>query len=226
MQTKYIVHVAFAIGITVTNICSVDTRIEKKEIEEEIPLTEDLMREHGLLNRILLIYEEIARRLDNNETPLKALGQAASIIQDFIENYHEKLEENYLFPLFEKNKKHVPLIKTLRQQHTAGRAITAKLKDIAQSEDILDKKTKKYAITLIKKFVRMYRPHEAQEDTILFPEVRSLISKKEFEKLSEKFEDMEHELFGKKGFFMMLKKVEKIEKALGIYKLAQFTSSL
>ena len=69
----------------------------------------------------------------------------------------------------------------------------------------------------------MYRPHEAREDTVLFPQVRSLISEQEFKDLSEKFEDLEHELFGPEGFENMIKKVEDIEKNLGIYNLDQFT---
>ena len=43
---------------------------------------EDIRQEHALLNRVLLIYEE-----------------AAQIIQHFIERYHEKLEEDHVFPL-------------------------------------------------------------------------------------------------------------------------------
>src|SRR5437868_1711842 len=36
---------------------------KKPEREEEVSAAEDLMREHGVLNRILLIYEEGLRRL-------------------------------------------------------------------------------------------------------------------------------------------------------------------
>ena len=38
----------------------------KKPKKEELEVSpgEDLMREHGVLNRVLLIYEEISRRLD------------------------------------------------------------------------------------------------------------------------------------------------------------------
>ncbi len=34
------------------------------EKEFGIPLTEALMRDHGILNRVLLVYEEIVRRID------------------------------------------------------------------------------------------------------------------------------------------------------------------
>lgn len=198
-------------------------RYMKETSEEEISLTEDLMREHGVLSRLLLIYEEISLRVEHDENVLKILDQAASIIQDFIQNYHEKLEEDYVFPPFEKHKKQVHLVKTLRKQHTRGRLITSKLKQIAHINGLLDKKTKKLTTNLITKFVRMYRPHKAREDTILFPQIRSLISKKEYKELGEIFEDTEHELFGEKGFFSIVSKVEILEKKLGIYNLEQFT---
>jgi hypothetical protein len=40
---------------------------DKKKDEEEVSAPEDLMREHGVLNRILLIYEEGLRRLRAKE---------------------------------------------------------------------------------------------------------------------------------------------------------------
>ncbi len=54
----------------------------------------------------------------------------------------------------------------------------------------------------------MYRPHEAREDTILFPALRKLVSKNEYDSLGEKFENNEHKLFGKGGFETMVSKVE------------------
>jgi len=60
------------------------------------------MREHGVLNRILLIYEHYDRGLragqaDLDTTPLR---ESAEIIRDFIENYHEKLEGRPSVPTF------------------------------------------------------------------------------------------------------------------------------
>ena len=42
-------------------------------------------------------------------------------MRKFVEDYHEKLEENFIFPEFEKKKKLVDLVKVLREQHQAGR---------------------------------------------------------------------------------------------------------
>ena len=53
----------------------------KESEEEEVSPAEDLMREHGLLNRILLIYEEVRRRLTAKQasatTGMGACGSSA-----------------------------------------------------------------------------------------------------------------------------------------------------
>src|SRR5689334_6674430 len=71
--------------------------------EEDVSPPEDLMREHGALNRLLLIYEESGRRLDSGQgLPIEVVAGSADLIRRFIEQYHEKLEEDFLFPRFEK----------------------------------------------------------------------------------------------------------------------------
>jgi len=72
----------------------------------------------------------------------------------------------------------------------------------------------------------MYRPHEAREDTMLFPAFRRLVSRNEYDSLGEEFEDNEHKLFGNDGFETMVNKVADIEKSLGIYELSQFTPKI
>ena len=201
-----------------TSVCS-----ENKKKEEEIPFTEDLMREHGVLNRVLLAYEEFIRRIDHTaDFPIATLEQAATIIKLFIGDYHEKLEEKYIFPLFENDKHDARLVKTLIDQHVQGRAITAKLLTLT-TKTKLTKKDKKKIKSLLKQFITMYRPHEARENTVIFPKVRSLMSEERFKELSEEFEESEHQLFGENGFESMVQKIEVIEKELGIYALEQFT---
>ena len=74
-----------------------------------------------------------------------------------------------------------------------------------------------------RQFIRMYNPHEAREDTVLFPAFRGIVSAHEFGSLGDDFEKKEDELFGDDGFGKMVEKVAEIEKKLGIYDLAQFT---
>jgi hemerythrin-like domain-containing protein len=198
---------------------------EESEKDEGVTPTEDLMREHGLLNRVLLIYEEALRRLPGpkRDMPPEALASAAGIIHHFIEDYHEKLEEDHLFPRFEKAHKLVDLVKILREQHQAGRRLTAQIEQVATPAAFKNDLDMLKLRNSLNAFIRMYRPHEAREDTVLFPAVRSIMSAHEYAVLGDQFEDREHELFGKEGFEGMVAKVAGIEQTLGIYDLAKFT---
>ena len=197
---------------------------EKEQEGEKVSPPEDLMREHGVLRRILLIYEDIQGRLNNGkEFPVEVLSSAAGIIQKFIEQYHEKLEEDYLFPRFEKAGKLVELVKVLKEQHKAGRHLTEFVKTSALPGTLKQEPKRKELAEKLHLFIRMYRPHASREDTILFPAFRSIVSPSEFDDLGEEFEDKEVVLFGERGFEKVVGEVANLEKPLGIYELAQFT---
>jgi hemerythrin-like domain-containing protein len=198
---------------------------DKKKGDEDVSPAEDLMREHGLLNRLLLIYDDHLRMLGAKRSfDGSILVSAADIIRHFVEEYHEKLEEDFLFPRFRKAGKLVNLVDTLETQHKAGRELTAKIRELAGTA------TLKYVSSdsdnladALRAFLRMYHPHEAREDTVLFPAFRKIVSPHEYDALGEDFEKKEDEKFGEDGFFKMVDKVAELEKKLGIYELAQFT---
>ena len=198
-----------------------------EKAKEEVSPAEDLMREHGVLKRVLLIYEEAIRRMTaNQELPVETVADSAKIIRNFIEDYHEKLEENFLFPRFEKAGKLTDLVKTLRDQHQAGRRVTDLTLGLAKQSTIKNADERAQLADSLRQFIRMYNPHEAREDTVLFPAFRKIVSANEYASLGENFEKKEHELFGEDGFEKMVDKVTNIEKKLGIYELAQFTPKI
>ncbi|HEY9899954.1 MAG TPA: hemerythrin domain-containing protein [Pantanalinema sp.] len=194
----------------------------KADVEEVLPV-EDLMREHGVLRRILLIYREAEQRLlGSQDVDPKLLSGAAELVKRFIEDYHEKLEEDHLFPHFERAGKHVDLVKVLRQQHEGGRRLTAEILAQAERAGRLAEARRALADAL-HAFVRMYEPHAAREDTVLFPAFRSVVTPKEYDRYGDLFEDKEKSLFGTNGFENVVARVADMEKALGLYELAQFT---
>lgn len=193
---------------------------------EEISPVEDLMREHGVLDRILLIYDEILwRRLPSGaDFPPEVLSKGADLVRRFIEDYHEKLEEDYLFPRFEKAGKLTELVQVLRTQHKAGRWLTDAIKQGANLQMINTPEGRQQLGNALRPFIRMYRPHAAREDTVLFPAFRSLVSAHEYAALGEEFEDKEHALFGADGFEKTVAEVAALERMLGIDDLAGFTA--
>lgn len=196
----------------------------QEEKKEEVSPAEDLMREHGVLKRVLLVYDEAASRLmAGKDVSPDILTGAADIIRTFIEDYHEKLEEDYLFPRFEKAKKLTELVSVLRTQHQRGRILTDFIKQNSTLKTMRDSDASKLLVQRIHQFIRMYNPHEAREDTVLFPAFRTIVSSNEYDSLGEEFEEKEHGLFGEDGFEMYVEKVTALEKTLGIYELSQFT---
>jgi hemerythrin-like domain-containing protein len=196
----------------------------KDEKDDDVSPAEDLMREHGVLKRVLLVYGEVIRRLEIGEDLApEPLLDAAGIIRNFIEDYHEKLEEDFLFPRFRKAKMHVDLVDMLTAQHQAGRRVTEMTMRLATVPSMRDPHDRPRLIGYLKSFIRMYEPHEAREDTVLFPALRKIVSANEYAALGEDFEKKEHALFGDDGFEKMVDKVATIEKKLDIYELGKFT---
>lgn len=194
--------------------------------DDDVTTNEDLMREHGVLKRILLIYDEASNRLTTGkDLNLLLVGQAATLIKTFVEDYHEKLEENHLFPRFEKAGQLTDLTKTLRIQHQKGRILTTRIITNAKKSN-LTSDDKKVMAQDMQAFVRMYSPHEAREDTVLFPALHKIISKHEYDSLGEDFEKKERQQFGGDGFDMAVDKVTEIERALNIYDLNLFTPNV
>src|SRR5258708_19854455 len=127
------------------------------------------MRGHGVPGRVLLIYEAGIRRLGDGEDMDPAVfTQSAEIIRDFIENYHEKSEEEYLFPRFRNAGRMVPLVDVLQAQHVAGRKLTERI--LAAAPASHRERTQRAPMTgAMQSFTRMYRPHPPPQHTPPFP---------------------------------------------------------
>jgi hemerythrin-like domain-containing protein len=192
--------------------------------EEDVSTVEDLMREHGVLRRVLLVYGETIRRIRANEdVPAGAVAGAAELIRTFVEDYHEKLEEDHLFPRFQKAGTLVDLVKVLREQHEKGRTLTSDVRALATAAALKGPGERAKLADRLQAFIRMYEPHAAREDTVLFPAFKTLVSPKEYDALGDEFEKKEQQMFGEDGFGRNVQTVAGLEKQMGIYDLSRFT---
>jgi hemerythrin-like domain-containing protein len=193
-----------------------------KENDDEVTPAEDLMREHGVLRRVMYLYDDAAERLSTRrEVPLDALAACAGIVRHVIEDYHEKLEEDFLFPRFEKAGKLADLTAILRRQHVVGRTLTEQITQLAKAS-LADADRARLAAAL-RSFNHMYRPHAAREDTVLFPELRGLLGKHAYEELGDQFEAKETQMLGDHGFEHAVEQVARLEQAFGLADLAALT---
>lgn len=197
--------------------------------ESEVTANEDLMREHGVLRRILVVYRETAPKLaaEPRTFDAKALADAAALFRTFGEHYHEQLlEEQHIFPIVRKaGGEGAGLVDTLLAQHARGRAITDYIIDRTRSGAIASGDADALAKAMIA-FCRMYEAHTAREDTIIFPAFKQALGEKKYEELGDQFEDIERNKFGGDGFDIALDKIGAIERSLGVSALADFTAPL
>ncbi|MGH9874123.1 MAG: hemerythrin domain-containing protein [Pyrinomonadaceae bacterium] len=194
--------------------------------EPEVTATEDLMREHGVLRRALLVYHESAMKLrDGASVPPEPLQKTAKLFRAFGEEYHEKkLEEVYIFPAVKKAGGAAGgYADVLIAQHQRGREITDFIMAATAGPRIATANVKTFAESL-EALVRMYEHHAAIEDTVVFPAWKETLSSRDLDGMNEKFEEIEHKQFGEDGFENALKQMTEIEQSLGFSDLAQFTA--
>src|SRR5262249_41354578 len=138
------------------------------------------------------------------------------------EEYHERDEEDFIFPRLQKAGQLTELVAVLTAQHQAGRALTASIQRLATATALGANGNRRAIAENMRHFVRMYEPHAPREDTVLFPAFVKLVSDKERHQLQEIFERKEKSLpLG--DFEKMVAAVGDIEKSLGLYDLAQYT---
>lgn len=195
------------------------------EEDEATPL-EDLMHEHGILNRLMLIYEEAERRIGGEKAPYRELAKAAEIMRTFMESHHNVIEEEFIFPRLVKLDRCKDVVATLLDQHKSGKALTHSIEDACARGPSLSDIRKTALRHNLKHFTRMFRPHEAWEDTVIYPSFRKTMTLKKYRAFTEEIERVEHQRFGEDGFDKTLFEVADIEKELGIYNLAQFTAPI
>jgi hemerythrin-like domain-containing protein len=186
--------------------------------EKEVSATEDLMREHGVIRRALVVYREAAAGLRSKPAavPTAELQKAAQLLRAFGEDYHEKqLEEAHIFPPVKKaGGPAAKEIDTLLAQHQRGREITDYVLAVT-TKPLASNAAEPLARTL-ESFARMYEEHAAREDTIVFQAWKELLSEKDLDEMGELFEKIERTTFGKDGFEDAVRKIGEIELAMGL----------
>jgi hemerythrin-like domain-containing protein len=191
---------------------------QKEDESDDVGAVEDLMREHGVIRRILVVYRESAGRLRTKlaSVPAEALQNAAQLMRAFGENYHEKLlEEAHLFPAVKKaGGAAANLIDPLLAQHVRGREITEYVISVTRAR--VGAGNAEPLARALEGFARMYEAHAAQEDTIVFQAWKKALSKKQLGEMGDLFEDIEHKTFGKDGFDDASEKIASIEASLGV----------
>jgi hemerythrin-like domain-containing protein len=196
------------------------------DVSASVTATEDLMREHGIIRRALLVYAEMGPRIRDTPASVDPSGllKTAKLFRDYGEDFHERLlEEQHVFPYVKK----IPLadsyLDVLMVQHQRGRDITDYIAEAAGGARIASSNARPLAHALTG-FVRMYEHHAAREDTIIFPAWKTNFTDRQLDEIAQQFEHIERVMFGHDGFADAEKTIAGVEAAYGLAEIGQFTA--
>jgi hemerythrin-like domain-containing protein len=196
--------------------------------EKKVGATEDLMREHGVLRRALLVYRETAAKLrtDPAKVDPQPLHRTATLFRNFGEDYHEKkLEEAHIFPAVRKaGGPAAAYVDVLVAQHQRGRDITDYILAVT-GKGVIGTGDAEPLARVFESLDLMYENHAAREDTIVFPAWKEALSEHQLDQMGEEFEEIEHRQFGKDGFEDAVAQIGQVEEALGYADIARFNAS-
>jgi hemerythrin-like domain-containing protein len=200
---------------------------DSTESGKDVTANEDLMREHGVLRRALLVYDLSALRMERhrNALPAEPLNRTAKLIRIFGEDYHERqLEEAFVFPAVRRAGGPAATdADVLTAQHNRGREITDYILAATRRGRFSHGDAERLAHAL-RSFVIMYRAHTAHEDTIVFPAWKQALSAAQYDEMGDRFEDIERRMLGTDGFAEAVTQIAAIEQVLGLSDLAQLTA--
>lgn len=201
-------------------------RGEELEKHEASPM-EDLMKEHGFVERILIMYQRmIDQAIRGQDVDVSIVNRSAQMIHDYINNHHERDEERYVFPKFREAGYIVDVVDTLKEQHDGSREIAKELIDLSARGVRIGMDDRKRLMYLCGAFSYMYSAHIAHENTILFPVFYDIVSPDYLDDIREKMEEGEKKVLGETGFRGIVGRLSELEKKVGTHDLNQFTPRL
>ena len=195
--------------------------------EKEVGAVEDLMREHGVIRRAILVYRDMAAKLRAKPASVdpELLRRVATMFRAFGEDYHEKkLEETHIFPTIKKaGGPAAAYVDVLIAQHQRGRELTDYILAVVAKGAIATGDAEPLA-RVLDSVELMYEHHAAREDTVVFPAWKDALSAHQLDEMGETFEEIERQQFGKDGFEDAVAQIALIEQALGVADIARFTA--
>jgi hemerythrin-like domain-containing protein len=200
--------------------------VQKPGEKARIGAAEHLMREHGVIRRVLLVYRQSAGRLRSNPANVdpQPIVDAAKLFRAFGEDFHQKeIEETLIFPALRKvGGPAADHVDVLVAQHDRGRSITDYILETAGkgtigSGDVEPLQRAFIGIDL------MFANHTAREDTIVIPAWRAALSGPRLSEIGRKIEEVRRARFGKLGFAEAVAEIGRIEQSMGFADLAEFT---
>jgi hemerythrin-like domain-containing protein len=190
--------------------------------QAQVGAIETLTRGHGLLLRATLIYEVAGNRTAKGEKIDPSLVQTtAQVIRRYLHDFHEMMEEKYIFAPLELSKICFSSIQELKVQHGTSYELTQRILKLTAAG-----KLNTEVVGYMTDYTKMYTHHTAWEDTVIFPAFDSLEKKRDIDELAATFSAEERKILGNDGFDSFLGQIAEVEKQLNIFELSTSTAKI
>lgn len=179
--------------------------------------TEVLMEEHRVIERVLVVLEKAAQRLDGGEVIQPTFFiDAAEFVKGFADGCHHKKEEGVLFPAMVEGGLSLQFgpVAVMLAEHDQGRTFNNGMRLAAERLQGGDKSAKDQVVKNALEYVTLLRQHIAKEDNVLFPMADQVIPKNKHQKINEDFDHIEHEETGEGVHEKYLGLAERLEKEM------------
>lgn len=176
---------------------------------------EQLKKEHEGIMQMLLILENVAGRLERQETvPPEDLQAMAEFLSVFIDRCHHSKEEEYLFPALEEAglPRQGHPVETLLDEHATGRKLIATLQESLARIRSGDARGAQLFAETVSQYMDLLELHIEKERTVLFPLAEKHLDLRQDAELLAAFENLEKERIGPgrhEAFHKLLKRLKK-----------------
>jgi hemerythrin-like domain-containing protein len=160
-------------------------------------VTAELVSEHEVILIMLGVLEEIAERLEKEESiDLHDLDRSLEFVQEFADRCHHGKEEDLLFPAMEEAgiPKEGGPIEVMLNEHDLGRSFIRDLKEASHRYQNGDQEARQDMITNIHGYVDLLSRHIAKENRVLFQMADQVLADSSQEKLDHQFKEVQQAL--------------------------------
>jgi hemerythrin-like domain-containing protein len=181
--------------------------------------TDILMDEHRVIERVLLVLETGAQRLEQGQ-PVRPefFLDAADFIKGFADGCHHQKEEGVLFKAM--MAAGLPgeggPIGVMLSEHELGRAHTRAMREAALKLQAGDQTVRSMLVQNARAYAELLRQHIAKEDGVLYPLASRVLPRGVQDHLVTDFEKVEHEETGAGVHEKYLALADRLAKEMGL----------
>ncbi len=154
-------------------------------------ITQALIDDHRLIDRILVCLEKAANRLEKNEDIRPGFFiDVANFNKGFIENFHQKIEEGILFEAMVKYglPKQDSSLTIVILEHEQSRLYARRMRAAAERWQSGNKTARREIIRNALGYVSLLRQHLQDEDNKVYPKANKIIPNEAHQNVMDAFE--------------------------------------